>query len=93
MNNNVMIGAVKSSKKVKPPKYTYGDKLYTYQDPNKPGVVFRIYPSDDPRYAHKYKLTLKGKDGYTYSSNFINETSLFKTKKGLENYLNNLSKK
>lgn len=79
--NNVMIGAVKSSKKIKPPKYTYGDMLYSYQNPTKPGKVFRIIISDDPEYPHKYKLTLKDKDGFTYSSNMINEKSLFKTKR------------
>jgi hypothetical protein len=76
----VFLGSVKG-KKVKAPKYTYGDMLYSYQNPNKPGRVFRIVISDDPEYQHKYKLTLKDKDGYTYSSNFINENSLSKRKK------------
>jgi hypothetical protein len=76
----VFLGSVKR-KKVKAPKYNYGDMLYSYQNPDKPGRVYRIVISDDPEYQHKYKLTLKDKDGYTYSSNFINENSLSKRKK------------
>ena len=77
---NVLIGAVKA-KKIKPPKYTYGDMLYSYQNEDRPGKVFRIMKSDDPEFQHKYQLVLTRKDGGTYSSNHINESSLSKRKK------------
>jgi hypothetical protein len=76
----VLIGAIKS-KKIKDPKYTYGDMLYSYQNPDKPGRVFRIIKTNDSEYQHKYQLVLKDKDGYTYSSNMISENSLSKRKK------------
>ena len=78
--NNVMIGAVKA-KKIKAPKYTYGDMVYGWENPDKPGKIFRIILSDDPEIDHKYKLTLKDKDGYTYSSKPVSEKYLTKRKK------------
>ena len=77
---NVMIGAVKA-KKIKAPKYTYGDMVYGWENPDKPGKIFRIILSDDPEIDHKYKLTLKDKDGYTYSSKPVSEKYLTKRKK------------
>ena len=75
-----MIGAVKA-KKIKAPKYTYGDMVYGWENPDKPGKIFRIILSDDPEIDHKYKLTLKDKDGYTYSSKPVSEKYLTKRKK------------
>jgi len=78
--NNVMIGAVKA-KKIKPPKYTYGDMVYGWENPDKPGKIFRIMISDDPEIDHKYKLTLKDKKGFTYSSEPVSEKYLSNRKK------------
>ena len=74
-----MIGAVKA-KKIKAPKYTYGDMVYGWENPDKPGKIFRIILSDDPEIDHKYKLTLKDKDGYTviFSAIDMNDPELVK---------------
>lgn len=67
-------------KKVKPLKFKHGDMLYSYLNPTVPYPVTYISPSNDPEYQHKYKLSLRDKDGYSYSSHFINEASLKRTK-------------
>ena len=77
---NVLIGAVKA-KKIKAPKFTYGDMVYGWENPDKPGKVFRIILTDDPEVDHKYKLTLKDKEGFTYSSKPVSERYLTKRKK------------
>jgi hypothetical protein len=77
---NVLIGAVKA-KKIKAPKFTYGDMVYGWENPDKPGKVFRIILTDDPEVDHKYRLTLKDKNGYTYSSKPVSEKYLTKRKK------------
>jgi len=78
---NVLIGAVKSGKKIKAPKFTYGDMVYGWENPDKPGKVFRIILTDDPEVDHKYRLTLKDKNGFTYSSKPVSEKYLTKRKK------------
>ena len=80
ITGNVLIGAVKA-KKIKAPKFTYGDMVYGWENPDKPGKIFRIILTDDPEIDHKYKLTLKDKDGYTYSSKPVSERYLTKRKK------------
>ena len=65
--------------KTKKPKFKIGDKAYSYQNPRTPGVVNRIRISNDPKYDHAYRLTLKTKTE-TKNSNWINEKSLRKTK-------------
>ena len=77
ITGNVLIGAVKP-KKIKAPKFTYGDMVYGWENPDKPGKIFRIILTDDPEIDHKYKLTLKDKDGYTYSSKPVSERYLTK---------------
>jgi hypothetical protein len=61
-------------------KYKYDDLVYSYQNPSSPGYVRFIKESDDPDFDHKYKLVLYDNDGYSYSSNWINEKSLSKKK-------------
>jgi hypothetical protein len=68
-------------KKLKPPKYKRGDMVYTYQNPTKAYPVSHIFPSDDPEYSHKYKLALRDKDGFGYSSKYMNEESLSRRRK------------
>ena len=80
ITGNVLIGAVKA-KKIKAPKFTYGDMVYGWENPDKPGKVFRIILTDDPEIDHKYRLTLKDKNGYTYSSKPVSEKYLTKRKK------------
>ena len=74
----VLLGGVKKNKA---PKYTYGNMLYSYLNPTKAGRVFKVIKSNDPSIDHMYQLTLKDKDGLTYSSKVINEKSLYKTKR------------
>ena len=69
------------TKKPKPTKYKMGDMLYSYQNPTIKRAVNYIRLSADPEYNHKYKLSLRDKDGYSYSSKFINEKSLYRTKR------------
>jgi len=68
-------------KKIKPPKYKRGDLVYSYQNPTVKRPVSHVFPSDDPEYSHKYKLALQDKDGYSYSSKYLNEESLSRRKK------------
>lgn len=64
----------KCNKELKP-KYKSGDKVYSYQNPRKPGTVLHIYPSDDPTYDHRYVLILPSGQ----RSKHINEKSLRKS--------------
>jgi LEA14-like dessication related protein/DNA-directed RNA polymerase subunit H (RpoH/RPB5) len=82
-------------KKTKTPKFRYDDKVYSYQNPTSPGYIRFIRKSEDPNYSNKYKLVLYDDNGYSYSSNWINEESLSKRKiKGIgysqEHILNNI---
>jgi hypothetical protein len=43
--------------------------------------VCKINLSKDKEYQHQYKVTLRYKDGGTYSSKWMGENSLSKTKK------------
>jgi hypothetical protein len=61
-------------------KFKYNDKVNSYQNPSTPGYVRFIRESDDPNFDHKYKLALIDNNGYSYSSNWINEKSLSKKK-------------
>lgn len=68
-------------KKVKAPKYKVGDMAYSYQNPTVKRRVTHIRKSDNPDYEHAYKLALYRQGGYSYSSKWINESSLYKRKK------------
>jgi LEA14-like dessication related protein len=70
------IGAPKNNKV----KFKYDDKVYSYQNPSKAGYVRFIKESSNPDYDHQYKLALFDDNGYSYSSNWINEKSLSKRK-------------
>ena len=61
---------------VKKPKFKVGAKVYSYQNESYKAPIVMIRLSDDPAYAHKYKLQLKG-----HQSNWIDEQSLSRTKK------------
>lgn len=67
-------------KKLNPPKYKMGQRFYSYQNPTVKRAINKIRPSDDPVYAHSYILALRDKDGYSYSSKWMGEGTLSKTK-------------
>ena len=69
------------AKKSKPFKFNVGDKVYSYQNPTVARAVNRRRKSDDPKYDNAYILALKHRDGTSYSSKWIDESSLRKTKK------------
>jgi LEA14-like dessication related protein len=70
------IGSPKNNKV----KFKYDDKVYSYQNPSIAGYVRFIKESSNPDYDHQYKLALFDDNGYSYSSNWINEKSLSKRK-------------
>jgi LEA14-like dessication related protein len=70
------IGSPKNNKV----KFKYDDKVYSYQNPLTAGYVRFIKESSNPDYDHQYKLALFDDNGYSYSSNWINEKSLSKRK-------------
>ena len=78
--NKVFIGGVKTAK-AKKPKYKIGQMVYSYQNRDKKAPINYIIFSQDPQFEHKYRLTLPGEDGYSRSSNWINESSLYLTKR------------
>ena len=67
-------------KKVKKPKFKRGDMVYSYQNKTKKEPIEFISLSVDPNYEHRYKLSLHDNEGYSRSSNWINESSLSKKK-------------
>lgn len=67
-------------KKLNLPKYKVGQRFFSYLNPTVKRGITKVYPSDDPKYEHTYKLSLRDKDGYSYSSKYINESSLSKKK-------------
>ena len=69
-----------SMKKLNPPKYKVGQMFYSYQNPTVKRAINKIRPSDDPKYSHSYVLALRDKDGYSYSSKWMGEGTLSKTK-------------
>lgn len=56
-------------------KYKVNDKVYSYQNPDKAyGIsIVQLFGND-----YKYKIGLRDKDGYSYSSNWIDEKSISK---------------
>lgn len=61
-------------------KYKVGDMVYSYQNPTvKRRVSHRRKGA--PGYPNAYKLSLRDRDGYSYSSKWINEGSLSKRRK------------
>lgn len=68
-------------KPAKKPKFKVGDMVYSWQNPDVKRRVSHVSLSDDPNYAHKYKVALYDKQGYSYSSKWMDEKSLSKTKK------------
>lgn len=68
------------------PKFTTGDKVYSYQNPDYPAEV--IFVRKDKKYEDRdnrevvfyYKVLLKDKDGYTRSSKWMAEDGMSKTK-------------
>jgi hypothetical protein len=66
--------------RMKAPKFKYDDKVYSYQNPLSPGYIRFIRKSQDPNYSNMYKLALYDNNGYSYSSNWINEESISKRK-------------
>lgn len=64
----------------KPPKFRVGDMVYSWQNPSKKRRVSHVNLSTEKGFPHKYKVALKNPDGYSYSSKWMNEKSLRKTK-------------
>ena len=62
------------------PKYKVGDMVYSWQNPTVKRRVSHIREQDPP-YQHQYKVSLRDKDGYSYSSKWMGENSLSRTKK------------
>ncbi len=62
------------------PKYKVGDMVYSYLNPTVKRRVSHIH-ENEAGYPNKYKLSLRDKDGYSYSSHWIDEQSLSKRKK------------
>ena len=61
-------------------KYNIGELVYSYQNPTKKFSVSMFREGKDG-FPNKYKLSLRDKDGFSKSSNWIDEKSLYKTKK------------
>ena len=61
-------------------KYHIGELVYSYQNPTQKFGVSIIREGKDG-FPNKYKLSLRDKDGFSKSSNWIDEKSLYKTKK------------
>ena len=59
-------------------KYKIGELVYSYQNPTKKFGVSMFRKGQDG-FPNKYKLGLRDKDGYSKSSNWIDEKSLYKT--------------
>ena len=78
--NKVFIGGI-GAVKAKKPKYKIGQMVYSYQNRNKKARINFIRISEDSQFDHKYRLTLPGEDGYNKNSNWINESSLYLTKR------------
>ena len=74
--------------KIPKPKFKVGDKVYSWQNTDVKRVVTRVYPSEHYGYPHKYKVSLRDDEGYSYSSKYLDETSLCKrrTKKWIEEH-------
>lgn len=68
-------------RKIKKPKYKVGDEVYSYQNPTVKRPITMIREPKEPGFDPAYKLSLKTKDGYTRSSNWINESSLYKRRR------------
>jgi hypothetical protein len=60
-------------------KYKVGDMVYTYLNPT---VKRRISHTrqNDPGYPNVYKLALFDREGFSYSSHWVNEESISKRK-------------
>jgi hypothetical protein len=57
-------------------RYKVGDMVYTYQNPDEKHNITYIKETES---GTKYKISLRDKDGYSYSGNFIDEKSISKT--------------
>jgi hypothetical protein len=62
--------------KIKAPKYRLRQKVYSWQNPTVKREISHIHKAETPGYPHQYKLALYDKDGYSYSSKWMNESSL-----------------
>ncbi len=63
-------------RKLNPPKYRVGQMVYSWQNPTVKRAITKVLPSNDPKYPHKYKVGLRHKNGYSYSSKWISEKSI-----------------
>lgn len=61
------------------PKYKVGDMVYTYLNPTVKRRISHVR-ENDPGYPHNYKLALRDKDGYSYSSHWVGEGSISRRK-------------
>lgn len=61
-------------------KYKVGDMVYSYVNPTVKRRVSHARADPDPGYPNRYKLALVDRDGYGYSSKWINEGSLSRRK-------------
>jgi len=70
-------------KRVRSPKYKVGDMVYSYQNPTVKRRISHFRDSgveDGVDYGFKYKIALYRQNGSSYSSNWINQSSIRKTK-------------
>ena len=58
------------------PRFDVDDMVYSWQNPTVRRSVTKIQESREPGYQHKYKVSLRDQDGYSYSSKWMNESSL-----------------
>ncbi len=69
-------------------KFKVGDMVYSWQNPNYKARVSFVRDNgveDNTDYGFSYKVTLKDREGYTHSSKWMDEDSLYKYKKKKDN--------
>ena len=60
-------------------KYKVGDMVYTYLNPTVKRRISHVH-QNEPGYPNSYKLALVDREGYSYSSHWVNESSISKRK-------------
>ena len=65
------------------PKFKVGDMVYSWQNPDVKRRVSFVREADenDPMDSHKYIVSLRDENGYSYSSKWMGEKSMRRTKK------------
>ena len=63
------------------PKYKLGEKVYSWQNPTVKREIRQFREGHKDDCIHRYRLRLHRKDGTTYNSKWLNESSLSKRRK------------